>query len=426
MFVLRVRFRERVAASWRLFRADPSDPPQRWMRRHWKLTALLTATVALLLSFDAWLFTCGFDGCPSATAIQAYQPPEGGRVFDRYGKPMGRLHTVRRVNVPLSAVPVHVRRAFIATEDRRFYEHEGLDWRGFSRAVVRNATAMRFREGFSTITMQVARNTFLADRVTGARSLGRKFLELRVSRLLESALTKDQILELYLNAIYLGNGVYGVEGASRDLFGKRVRDLTIAEGAMLAALPKAPSVYTPRRNPSRALARRNLVLSLMREEGYLTASAFERSRRVALPRTRTPWQPPQPPESYALDLVRSLVDSVLRAKGETGVEVVVYTTLDAPAQRVAQRIVQRRAIEIERESSGWWNDDDNPVGNHVQGAMVALDPRTGDIRALVGGRNHVRGALNRAVRSRRQPGSAFKPFVYAAALSAGLTPASVF
>lgn len=395
------------------------------MRRHWRLTTAMGSALAFLLLFDAWLLTCGFDGCPSPAAIRAYRAPEGGRVLDRYGKPMGRLKTVRRVNVPLSLVPVHVRRAFVATEDRRFYQHDGLDWRGVGRAIVRNTTSFRFREGFSTITMQVARNTFIADRATGSRSLGRKFLELRVARLIEGALSKDKILELYLNAIYLGNGVYGVEGASRDLFGKRVRDVTVAEGALLAALPKGPSIYTPRRNPGRAMARRNLVLALMQEQGYLSAAAFERARRSALPKSRAAWRAPEPPESYALDLVRALVDSVLRARGEPRAEVVVHTTLDATAQRVAQRTVQRRAAEIERDANGWWPDEDEPGANLVQGAMVAIDPRTGDIRAMVGGRTHVRGAFNRAVRSRRQPGSAFKPFVYAAALNAGLTPATL-
>lgn len=396
------------------------------MRRHWRLTTAMGSALAVMLLLDTWLLTCGFEGCPSGRAIQAYQPAEGGRVLDRYGKPMGRLNSVRRVNVPIAAVPLHVRRAFIATEDRRFYEHQGLDWRGVGRAIVRNTSSFRFREGFSTITMQVARNTFLTTRATGTRSLGRKLLELRVARLIENALTKDEILELYLNVIYLGNGVYGVEGAARDLFGKRVRDLNVAEGAMLAALPKGPSVYTPRRNPGRALARRNLVLALMQEEGYLSATVFERARRAPLPRARAAWRAPEPPESYALDLIRSLVDSVLRARGESRTEVVVHTTLDATAQRVAQRTVQRRAVEIEREATGWWPDEDDPEIGVVQGAMVALDPRSGDIRAMVGGRSHVRGAFNRAVRSRRQPGSAFKPFVYAAALSAGLTPATVF
>jgi len=423
---LHVRFLEGMTVAKRYLRADMNDPPRQWMRRHWRLTTALGSALTFMLVLDAWLLTCGFDGCPSATAIRTFRPPEGGRVLDRFGKPMGRLTTVRRVNVPLSVVPVHVRRAFIATEDRRFYRHEGIDWRGVGRAIVRNTMTLRFREGFSTITMQVARNTYLANRATGSRSLGRKFLELRVARLIEDALTKDQILELYLNAIYLGNGVYGVEGASRDLFGKRVRDLNVAEGAMLAALPKGPSVYTPRRNPGRAIARRNLVLALMHEQGYLSASAFERAQRSALPRARAAWRPPEPPESYALDIIRALVDSVLRERGEPRTEVVVHTTLDAVAQRIAQRTVERRALEIEREATGWWPDEDDPDASVVQGAMVAIDPRSGDIRAIVGGRTHVRGAFNRAVRSRRQAGSAFKPFVYAAALSAGLTPATVF
>jgi len=149
-----------------------------------------------------------------------------------------------------------------------------------------------------------------------------------------------------------------------------------------------------------------------------------RAQRAALPRPRASWRPTDSPESYAIDLVRALVDSVLRKRGEAGAEVVVYTTLDAVAQRVAQRTVEKRAMEIERDATGWWPDEDAPDAG-VQGAMVALDPRTGDIRAMVGGRMHARGAFNRAVRARRQPGSAFKPFVYAAALQAGLTPATV-
>ena len=197
--------------------------------------------------FDSWLATCGFYGCPSKAEIRAFHPSEGGNVFDHYGKLVGHLENVRRVNVPISRVPKTVRDAFIATEDRRFYEHNGLDWRGVIRAVVSNLGAGGIREGFSTITMQVAHNSFLQDRYHG-RSLRRKLVELRLSRLLERELTKDQILEHYLNVIYLGSGVNGVEAASFDLFGKDVAQVTLSEAAMLAALPKAPSTYTPRRN----------------------------------------------------------------------------------------------------------------------------------------------------------------------------------
>lgn len=330
------------------------------------------------------------------------------------------------MNVPLEAVPRHVQQAFIATEDRRFYEHEGLDWRAVGRAVMRNTLSLRVREGFSTITMQVARNTFLSHRQPHVRSMGRKLLELRLARLLERNLTKDEILELYLNAIYLGNGVYGVEAASRDLFGKRVRDLTMAQGAMLAALPKGPSLYTPRRDRARAQARRDLVLGLMVREGYLSSEAAARARRERLVVSRSGWRPPAVGASDPLDLVRTFVDSIRREAGVRYGDLLVYTTLDATAQRAAERAVRRGASDIDRQAAGWYHAS-NDGGNgraSVQGAMVAIDPRTGDIRALVGGRQYVRGAFNRAIGARRQPGSAFKPFVYAAALGAGYTPAT--
>lgn len=422
MLPLRARYLDGLHGMRRFFAAGASGM-SRWPRPQRVLAIAIGAVIAGVFLLDTWLFTCGFAGCPSAAAIRAYRPQQGSIVRDWRDREMGRLTAVRRINLPLTSVPQHVRDAFIATEDRRFYEHAGLDWRGVARAIVRNTMALGVREGFSTITMQVARNTFID--ANGTRSVGRKLLELRYARLLERALTKDQILELYLNAIYLGNGVYGVEAASRDLFGKRVRDLSVAEGALLAALPKGPSTYTPRRNPDRALARRNLVLALMADQGFLSDNTVRRARRVAMPRPRRSWRPADPPESYALDLVRALVDSVLKATGEQGRDVVVYTTIDPIAQRAAQRAVQQRAREIGQQASGWWLSEDDPAENAVQGAMVAVDPRTGDIRAMVGGRSHSRGAFNRATRAHRQPGSAFKPFVYAAAIEAGLTPATL-
>ncbi len=177
----------------------------------------LAISVLGILVFDAWLGTCAFDGCPTTAEIQRFRPDEGGKILDRNGRFLGRLAYVRRVNIPLSQVPLFVRQAFIATEDRRFYDHNGVDWRGFVRASVRNVKSAGVREGFSTITMQAARNTFVVGRFK-ARSLPQKLVELRVARLMERTLTKDQILEIYLNAIYLGNGVYGIEAASRDLF----------------------------------------------------------------------------------------------------------------------------------------------------------------------------------------------------------------
>jgi penicillin-binding protein 1A len=327
---------------------------------------------------------------------------------------MGRLETVRRVNVPLKQVPDFVQQAFIATEDRRFYQHGGLDWRGFFRALVTNLKAGRTREGFSTITMQVARNTF-AVRKYPARSLRQKLTELRLSRLIESSLTKKQILELYFNVIYMGNGVYGVEAASRDLFGRSVNQLNLPQAAMLAALPKAPSLYTPRRHPDRALARRNLVLSLMVKEGYVSANRLPGLQAERLRIARDEWRPKDVNDSYALDAVRAIVDSIIQGGTSDIVDLTVRTTLDRNAQIAADRAVRRRAAAIQSETGR---------RAQIQGAMVAIDPRNGDIRALTGGRVYERGNFNRALLAHRQPGSAFKPFVYATAMAAGYTPSS--
>jgi 1A family penicillin-binding protein len=361
-----------------------------------------------------WLATCGFDRCPSPREIQTFQPDQGGRILDRYNRVMGRLETVRRLNVPLTSVPEFVRQAFIATEDRRFYQHDGLDWRGFFRAVLTNVKAGGVREGFSTISMQVARNTF-AVRKFPARSLRQKLIELRLSRLIERSLTKQEILELYFNVIYMGNGVYGVEAASRDLFGRSVNQLNLPQAAMLAALPKAPSAYTPRRHPQRALNRRNLVLSLMVKEGYVSANRLAGLQAQPLRIARDEYRPKDPNDSYALDAVRELVDSIIKGGSSDIVELTVRTTLDRNAQIAADRAIRRRAAAIQSET-----------GRRalVQGAMVAIDPRNGDIRALSGGRSFERGTFNRALDAHRQPGSAFKPFVYAAAMAAGYTPSS--
>ena len=275
------------------------------------LHSLLAISILAVYFTDVWLGTCGFDSCPTPRDIQTFQPDQGGRILDRYNRVMGRLEVVRRVNVSLKSVPEFVQQAFIATEDRRFYQHNGLDWRGFFRALVTNLKAGGTRQGFSTITMQVARNTF-AVRKYPARSLRQKLTELRLSRLIERSLTKQQILELYFNVIYMGNGVYGVEAASKDLFGRDINQVTMTQAALLAALPKAPSAYTPRRHPDRALARRNLVLSLMVQQGYISANRLPGLQAEKLKIARDEYRPSDPNDSYALDAVRAIVDSIIQ------------------------------------------------------------------------------------------------------------------
>jgi penicillin-binding protein 1A len=277
---------------------------------------------------------------------------------------------------------------------------------------------LSIREGFSTITMQVVRNAFIPH-LSGERTLRRKLIELELARRLERALPKQRILELYLNVIYLGNGTYGVEAASRDLFGKSVERLTVGQAATLAGIARGPSLYAPRRHPERATARRDLALLLMAREGYISEGDSRRARSERLGLSAREWRPRREP-LYALDPVRELVDSVLDDAGGLG-DLVVHTTLDARAQRAAERAVSDRAAAIERAAGPRYRRE----GTALQGALVAIDARSGEIRALVGARHLVRPGFNRALDARRQPGSAFKPFVYAAALSDGFTPASV-
>jgi penicillin-binding protein 1A len=376
---------------------------------HRRRILLVTSAAFALTLVTTFLYSwsCGFRGCPSIADIQTFVPSQGGRVVDRNGDLLGYLNPIRRVTVSLERIPEVVRNAFIAVEDRRFAEHSGLDWRGFGRAFWRNASTLGVREGASTLTMQVARSGFIgADR--NERSMGRKLIELRLAPRIEKALTKDQILELYLNLIYLGDATYGVEAASRHYFGKSVNRLSLAEAAMLAGLPRAPSVYDPRDHPERARERRNLVLALMAREGFISASDAEKASRQRLTVARLGWKPSDA-SSYAIEAVRNLVESTVGKHSSRG-EISVYTTFDLAAQRSAERAVRDRATAI---------------GRGTQGAMVALNPHTGAVLAMVGGSGRAQGGFDRATRARRQPGSAFKPFVYAAALEAGYSPASM-
>lgn len=395
--------------------------------RNWTRRRVMTvaALAALGMTVPAsWWFTCGYEGCPSIAELQAWQPTEGGTVLDANGQFLGAIVAVKRVNVPLARVPVQVQRAFIAVEDRRFRTHHGVDWHGVARAMVVNVRALGVREGASTITMQLARNVFLAHRAT-ERSFGRKFLEWRYAGLLEHALSKDEILERYLNAIYLGNGVYGVEGASRDLFGKSVANVTLAEAAVLAGLPKAPTSYSPRRDIVRARARRDVVLSVLDREEVAPKAAIVAAHAFNIRIVRDEWTPSRTIDSWALELVRTSIDSMrangLIPVGITNANLNVHTTFDRKAQRAAERAVARGAAQVDAER-GYWAGSGQP---QAQGALVALDPATGAIRALVGGRRIERRGFNRAMLARRQPGSAFKPFVYLTALQQGYTTVSM-
>ncbi|HEY0928730.1 MAG TPA: PBP1A family penicillin-binding protein [Gemmatimonas sp.] len=385
------------------------------------------AGVVWTMVMGTWWWSCGWQGCPTPTQLRAWRPTEGGALLARDSSVVSALSAVRRVNVPLTRVPAHVQAAFIAVEDRRFHTHAGVDWRGVMRASVSNLRAGSVREGASTITMQLARNVFLGNRAT-ERSWGRKLLEWRYARLLEASLSKEQILERYLNAIYLGNGVYGVEAASRDLFGKGIGDVSLAEAAMLAGLPKAPSSYSPRNDRVKALARRAVVFDVLEREQVADAATLRAARKSALKLARREFVLTRTVDSWAVEAVRGTLDS-LRAAGVipralNDAQLRVWSTIDRRAQIAAERAIAAGAAQIDEERS-WNGFPVRRADERTQGALVAMDPSTGAVRAIVGGRRLERKGFNRAMRSRRQPGSTFKPFVYAAALMHGFTPASM-
>lgn len=404
---------------------DAALAAPRWWRRvprrAWMAGAIGVFVVGV--TSVSWWYSCGFRGCPTIPQLQAWRPTQGGMLLDRDGQMIAPLAPVKRLNVSINRIPKQVQAAFVAVEDRRFYEHEGVDWRGLGRAAFENVRTMSKREGASTITMQLAGIVFPSHR-SAERSISRKFIEWRYAGLIEQALTKPEILERYLNAIYLGNGVYGVEGASRDLFGKSVKDVNLAEAAMLAGLPKAPSSYSPRRNRARALQRRNVVLDVLEREGVATPKAIEAARRTKISAMPREWTPPGRTDSWAVEMTRSVLDSLRKIgaipAGLNDAQLRVRSTFDRKAQFSAEKAVANGASQVDG-SRAWWDDGERL---RSQGALVALDPSSGAIRALVGGRRVERKGFNRAVRAFRQPGSAFKPFVYAAAISSGMTVAT--
>ena len=356
-------------------------------------------------------------GCPPVEALRDYHPPQASLVLDREGKLLARLAPEERIVVPLSAMSPRLIAAFIAVEDQRFYLHHGIDWRRVLGAFWRDLRTLSLREGSSTITMQLARNVF-PDRLTRARTLRRKIAEMIVAHRIEQQLGKQQILELYLNQIYLGNGSYGVEAAAHGYFGRSANDLTTAQAALLAALPKAPSNYDPRRYPEQALRRRNLVLGQMTKSKAITPAEEAAARKSRL-RLRPPEGEGGAP--WFVAAVRRVLHDRFGPDAETqGLR--VRTTLDAALQRAAERELVRQIEAVESGKLGRFSGKpcDGEPDDCLEGLFVALDAQNGDVRALVGGRDYQLSEFDRGTQARRQAGSTFKAFVWTAALQAGV------
>jgi 1A family penicillin-binding protein len=373
----------------------------------------LAGAAFLLIALALLWPRCQGGACPSVEALEAYRPPQASEVLDRDGRLVARLAPEQRIVLSIAAIPARVTGAFLAVEDRRFYQHRGIDFRRMLGALWRDLRTFSVREGSSTITMQLARNVF-PQQIGPARTIRRKLWELVLAREIENKLPKDRILELYLNQIYLGNGLYGVEAASRGYFGKSVRDLSLAEAAVLAALPKAPTTYDPRRFPDAARRRRDLVLRLMAETGAITRDELRKALREKMHLV--------PPEETAgapwfVAAVRRELHDRFGAEADT-MGLRVRTGLDGALQRTAERELLRQIASLEKRGKKVTCTDDH--AQCLEGLFVALDPVSGDVRALVGGRDYAMSEFDRATQARRQPGSAFKPIVWAAALDTGI------
>jgi penicillin-binding protein 1A len=355
---------------------------------------------------------------PNLDKLEIFQPGEPSILNADHDEPFASLAPEYRIFVPLSRIPKLVQQAVLDVEDAQFYQHGAISLKGMARAAIRNLTSAKLKEGGSTITQQLTKSLFL----TPERTLSRKLKEIQLAREIEQRYSKDKILEMYLNAIYFGGGAFGIEAASRTYFSKSVSQLTLPEAALLAGLPKAPSLYSPFNDLKRTKERRDHVLGRMQKEGHITPAQAKAAAR--LPVSLSPFFRERGVAPYFVDFVRRELEPrygrVLLAKGGLRIS----TTLDLEMQRTAVDILRNGVKGIEKAQAVKKKAVPSDQQG-LEGALVALNPTTGDVRAMVGGLDYGRSQFNRAVQARRQPGSAFKPFVYAAAFDRGFTPATI-
>ncbi len=381
--------------------------PERARPRRWRLRLLIRGTVmlstlaAVLIATAFVRYTIRFPD-PASLRQRAQAPVV--RVVARDGALLAERGNAARP-VPLSELPPHVVHAVVAIEDRRFFSHIGLDFRGLARAMLANLRAARYAQGGSTLTQQLAKNLFL----TSDRTMERKLEEVVLALWLELRLGKAGIMELYLNRVYFGAGVYGIEAAAQRYFAKSARALTVPEAAIIAGLLKAPSRLSPASRPELAATRAVLVLAAMRDEGFISEAGYQDAlhQQVTYAATDTPRE--ETGLEFAVDYV---LDRLPPLAGHGQSAITVETTIDADLQRHAQSTIARRLAAA------------GTAAENAEAALVVLDTE-GGVRAMVGGRAWSRSQFNRAVRARRQPGSAFKPALYLAAIEAGITPDTI-
>lgn len=372
--------------------------PRRFLRFGLGLLLMAGFTILMLVFFNPWVWRLDLRSEMEKNKFVS-------TIYDRDGEPIASLYAKTRLWASIHDIPIDLQNAFVATEDYRFYQHKGIDFRGIFRALYQDILAGRKVQGGSTITQQLVKNLFLSHE----KRVLRKIFEMAYAIRIEQQYSKEEILEFYLNNIYFGHGTWGVQGGAEVYFGKPVQELTTSECAMISALAKSPEYYSPYRNPKAALERRNLVLNLMRKRGYLKRDEVKRL-------TKEPINSLDRPGStyigaYFTDYILSVLkqrtsysEEYLRSAGLS-----IYTTMDREIQAVAEDAVETLPV----------SDLDQSGVVQPQGAVVVIKPSTGEILALVGGRRYNPAQLNRAFEIFRQPGSAIKPFLFAAALETG-------
>ena len=390
---------------------------------HWKRWLILLALLGVLgvcVVYGVW--ACTFD------MKDVEKMPEWCAVYDMDGKLYSRLRGENRIIVSLDEVSPDFVKALLAREDSRFFKHHGVDPFGILRAVVRNIIRMHAKEGASTITQQLARNSF-TEGIGSKRSLHRKILEAFVAMRIEQNFTKKQILENYINRIYFGSGYWGVETACQAYFGKPAAKMNLSESAMLVGLIRSPNRFSPFKNPKGALIQRDTVLARMKDLDMITDKQAEAAIHARPAIQKKP--PAIAQDNYAMDLVRRDLDVLLSNEQLDTGGLRIYTTIDPDLQRTAIAAVDAQIGKIEQRSGyshprkSQYSEEDRKARTptpYLQGALVAIDNRDGGIRAIVGGRDYADSHFNRAIEGQRQIGSTFKPFVYAAAFNGGLLP----
>ncbi|HET7233830.1 MAG TPA: PBP1A family penicillin-binding protein [Longimicrobium sp.] len=403
------------------------------MNRKIKIGLLAVLGLAVIAFGWLWFAPCGLGGCAPVSELEKYQT-EGSQLMDVNGHAFASLGAGSRSTVRIDSLPRYLPQAFLAVEDRRFYQHGGVDWKRFGGALFKNVKSGGVEEGGSTITMQLARNLFPKALPYRERSLRRKVMEVRVARQIEKAFPKDKILELYLNHIYLGEGAYGVDAAAREYFGKPASRLSIAEAAVLGGLPVSPSRINPREDREAATRRRNIVLREMAKAGFITQEQAQAALAEPIRLARRGRSGPRVAGAWFIERVRRELGEVMgQVDATAGLR--VFTTYDPVAQKAAEDEVARQAAAIESGGFGAFRhptyasargETDDGTTQYLQGAAIVMEAASGEVRALVGGRDYEDSPYDRVFQAVRQPGSAFKPFVYLTALENGTPPTQVF